>query len=192
MRPSGAAFAVSCRAVPRSVLAGSRRFADDGCCELKWVCRPWIVAAQCGFYGTSFQCRYFWNGDKRMLKIAIFALALFAAILIGGGFYILQSACSLPQRIDSGTNKNSETSKPSENDTTAKTQQSKPSATFDLRVTEPYKIEGKYYAQETNGEKDKWSRNFLCDTRLGEFAVAARSASQRAKYKWDIGQTSLR
>jgi hypothetical protein len=94
-------------------------------------------------------------------------LLLSAGALIAGSFYVLETACSLPGQIESAADKNSETSKPSKNNPPEKTQQAQPSATFDLRVTNPNTIEGNYYAP-----KDNWTRNFFCETKLGEFALA--------------------
>jgi hypothetical protein len=97
-----------------------------------------------------------------MLKaLAVIGFVVLSAALIAVSFYILQTACSLPEHIEGRADKNSETPKPSKNDPAEKSQQTGPTATFDLRVTEPNKIEGKYYAQKASGQKRQLDSQFF-------------------------------
>ena len=78
-----------------------------------------------------------------MSKRALIAAALALIAIVCGSYFTLQYKCSLP---------------PSD---------TPPTATFDLRVAEQNKIEGNYR------NNDDWRHSFWCDTKIGEFSIAA-------------------
>src|SRR5882762_8207698 len=50
-------------------------------------------------------------------------------------------------------------------------EKAKPTATFELRIPEGNKIEGSYYADNADREKEDWGHKFLCDAKIGEFTL---------------------
>ena len=71
-----------------------------------------------------------------------------------------------------GTNDNGEHSDASKNNTAPIGDKTEPAATFNLRITEPNKIEGCYYSENDDRKKSNWSQSFICETKVGEFAIA--------------------
>jgi hypothetical protein len=108
----------------------------------------------------------------RKIAAAVIGIMLVSAAPIGS-YYILQSVCSLQDHVsDGGAYKKPETPKLGEKNSRDQNQQAEPSATFDLRVAEPDKIEGKYSANKGDRKENNWGKNFLCDIKISEFAIA--------------------
>lgn len=97
--------------------------------------------------------------------IGVFVLLL-AAVPIS--YIALENACSLQH---SRNDKNAKSANGSDDHTSPKGKQTTPTATFNLSITEPGKIDGRYYAKEAEREKEDWSYKFWCDAKIGEFAL---------------------
>jgi hypothetical protein len=97
-----------------------------------------------------------------------------AAVLFSG-LALLGNHCSLEgalPNLDSMLNpqrgeKNAEHTNTGQYGSPQEGEQAKPTATFDLRVADPNKIEGRYHA-----EKEDWWHKFLCDIKIGEVLLA--------------------
>lgn len=96
-----------------------------------------------------------------MLRLAATAcLSLLIAISIAvAAFVALNKACSPDQPL-------AKLERHSHKSTT-------PSGLLELQVTDPNKIEGRYYASETKRDEGNWVHKFICEIKIGEFAVAA-------------------
>jgi len=116
-----------------------------------------------------------------MLKyVAVIGSLLIVILLVGGSFRFLKGACSSDGLIKiqsvtepNRTNNNSESAEASQQNTAPQGNEAKPTATFNLRVTESGEAQGKYYASESNRNDGEWVHKFVCDTKIGEFAIAA-------------------
>jgi hypothetical protein len=104
---------------------------------------------------------------------------LLAAILVSGAFLALNNACSLgnppmvgQQVQHGGGDEKPKGTEPSEQSSSPQGEKSKPTARFELRKTDTNKVEGRYYAEDTDREKETWSHKFFCDTKIGEFTLA--------------------
>jgi hypothetical protein len=117
-----------------------------------------------------------------MLKIvtgSVSAAILFAAIVVGA-YLLLKNECSLHEPFvqfqsgshGDGADNHAEGTKSRKQGAAPESAKSKPSATFELRIAEPNKIEGTYYAENAEGDKGDWGHKFLCDTKIGEFSLA--------------------
>ena len=117
-----------------------------------------------------------------MLKVLI-GTAGVVLILLGAAtlsFFFLQRACSLQkptanlaeQLNQSRPNDHAKDTNSGESSATPQGQEARPTATFKLRVTQPNEINGSYYAEEREGEKEDWMHRFWCDTKIGEFIIA--------------------
>jgi hypothetical protein len=96
------------------------------------------------------------------------AIAIYSCVGLLGNFCSLEGAPPLesilnPQRSEN----NPEHPNTSQQGTSQEREQAKPTVTFDLRVAEPNKIEGRYHA-----EKEGWWHKFFCDTKIGEVLLA--------------------
>jgi hypothetical protein len=113
---------------------------------------------------------------KYIRDIAVVPIVLALVVL---GFFLLQTVCSLDGHLpkletpiqQGGSNKDAEHPDASQQDAPQKGEQTKPAVTFDLRIAEPNKKEGSYYAEKA--EKEDWGRKFFCDVKIGEALVAA-------------------
>jgi hypothetical protein len=114
-----------------------------------------------------------------MLKgIATTGAALIFVLVLAGGFLGLQTWCSSEDHLPkletplqpNGSKENSEHSGASQQPASPEGEQTKPSAAFDLRVTDQNKIEGRYYAEKT--EKEDWGHKFFCEIKIGEVLLA--------------------
>lgn len=115
----------------------------------------------------------------KLLATAIGALAI-AVGIAAVTFYVLQNACSSGNAFVK-TENTTQPERPNEDaknpDSTDKSgspngEYAKP-ATFEFRVTEPDKIEGRYHAKESGGNESEWVHKFICEIKIGEFSVAA-------------------
>jgi hypothetical protein len=114
-----------------------------------------------------------------MLKhVATIGASLIFLLVLASGFLGLKTWCSseghlprfeAPLKPD-GTKENSEHSSTGQQATSPEGEQAKPTATFDLRLTDQNKIEGRYYAEKA--EKEDWGRKFFCDIKIGEVLLA--------------------
>jgi hypothetical protein len=107
---------------------------------------------------------------------AIGALIILGAVVCAA-FFALQKECSSPHQLSEYSKPN----RPNDNakDTRGRNEspapegnEAKPTAIFKLRVTRPNEIDGSYYAENREEEKEDWSRKFWCDTKIGEFVIA--------------------
>jgi hypothetical protein len=110
---------------------------------------------------------HFLKGDRGMLKmIAGLGVALLLAA-IPLSYMALKNGCLLQ---DSRNYKNTESAESGKDRTPPRREQTNPTATFDLSISEPGKINGSYYAER---EKDDWAHKFWCDAKIGEFALVS-------------------
>jgi hypothetical protein len=117
-----------------------------------------------------------------MLKaVAYFAGPLLVVALLSLTAYLaLKNECSLNEPLvnldahsqPNGANEDAKASGTGKEDTAPKTANTQPSARFDLSVTDSNKIEGRYYAENAEGEKGNWGHKFLCETKIGDFSLA--------------------
>jgi hypothetical protein len=115
-----------------------------------------------------------------MLKIIAFGPLLVVIVLGWASFVALKNTCSLSGPLTkltepikpNGADDNAKTPNSSELNPSPEAKDADPSARFDLSVTGPNKIEGHYYAQNAERGNGDWGRKFLCDTKVGEFALA--------------------
>ena len=99
--------------------------------------------------------------------------------MVVAAFFALQKTCSSDDALiitqrhlqPDGANKNNEDANSGEKSSSPQRDQPKPMATFNLRITEHDEIEGHYYA-ENGREKSDWVHKFICETKIGEFALA--------------------
>jgi len=111
----------------------------------------------------------FRNGDCVMLKtVAIAGFVVIVVAMIPASYFGLENYCSLQHH---GIIKNSNSPSSGEQDTPPRGMQADPTATFNLSVSEPGKIEGSYYAKGAPQEKEPWTQKFWCDAKIGEFAL---------------------
>jgi hypothetical protein len=123
-----------------------------------------------------------WCGDQRMLMRKYFFVlgcAIVVAVLVVITYLMLQNSCSsdtsatLEPIHKNRAEENTKDANPGDQSAAPRGKASnKPTASFDLRITEPNKIEGNYYGTEGNREISNWRRNFWCDTKVGEFSIA--------------------
>jgi hypothetical protein len=116
-----------------------------------------------------------------MLKYAIggsiaIILLLSAALLISLGQH-----CSLEKPVpqtgaeskgDGSENRTKNTESNQQGSAPHSTQTKGPTATFELGVAERNKIEGRYYTEGGEGEKENWWHKFWREAKLGEFLLA--------------------
>jgi hypothetical protein len=98
----------------------------------------------------------------------VLGFLLLSVAIVGGSFVFLRDTCSLHSQSISAKLESRQTGADREEQKNLRTD---PSATFELRVTEPNKIEGSYFSKNTVGEPSDWGHKFLCYTKIGEFAV---------------------
>jgi hypothetical protein len=110
--------------------------------------------------------------------LATFGAVLIFALVLAGGFFGMKTWCSpeghLP-RLDAplkphGAKENSENSNAGQQAASPEGEQAKPAATFDLRLADDNKLEGRYYTEKT--EQEDWSHKFFCDVKIGEVLLA--------------------
>jgi len=105
---------------------------------------------------------------------------LIVVLLSWSGFVALKSACSSDSPLlkinqslpPSRSYENTKISDTNGKDFALKNNQLAPSASFDLSVTGLNNVEGRYHAQNTEGNGSDWTRRFVCETKLGEFSLA--------------------
>jgi hypothetical protein len=94
-----------------------------------------------------------------MLKhTATIGAGIIFLVVLGVGYQSLKTWCSFE-----GPLPKLETASP-------EGERAKPSAIFDLRVAEPNKIAGRYYAEKV--DKEDWGHKFFCDIKIGEVLLA--------------------
>ena len=116
---------------------------------------------------------------KRGIVGGIGAVLILALVTICA-FLPLQKYCSSENaltKIESHAkperaNENAKNADSSEKSSSPESSEPKPSATFKLRATSSNQIDGSYYAENREGEKENWSHKFWCETKVGEFAIA--------------------
>lgn len=101
-------------------------------------------------------------------KIATAGIVVLFLAAVLGSYFGLENYCSLQHQ---GNDKNPNGANSSEQHAAPQGQQAEPTATFNLSVSEPGKIEGRYYTYATPQEKENWTRKFWCDAKIGEFAL---------------------
>ncbi|MEI8275865.1 MAG: hypothetical protein WCG00_07730 [Hyphomicrobiales bacterium] len=89
---------------------------------------------------------------------------------IPASYFGLKNYCSLQQHREY---ENPNGARTSEQHAPPQGQQSDPTATFNLSVTDKGKIEGRYYAKDKPKEKEDWTEKFWCDAKIGEFSLVA-------------------
>ena len=116
---------------------------------------------------------------KRIVIGAVGAL-LILGITVFLAFFALQKECSSPrplakvsEHVKSGQSTESAKDASDGNESTAtEGREVKPTAIFKLRIAQPSEIDGSYYAENREEEKESWSHKFWCDTKIGEFVIA--------------------
>jgi hypothetical protein len=102
-----------------------------------------------------------------MLRVvATIGAALIFFVVLACGFFGLKTWCS-----SEGTLPKFETPlKQDGGPASPEGEQAKPAATFDLRMTDQNKIEGRYYGEKA--DKEDWGHKFFCDIKIGEVLLA--------------------
>jgi hypothetical protein len=112
---------------------------------------------------------------RRTATIGVGAIFLLMLVL---GYESLKTWCSfdgsLPkfeaQLKPNGSNEKTNNPNASQQPTAQEWDQVKPTASFDLHVTDSHKIEGRYYAEKA--DKEDWGHKFFCDIKIGEVLLA--------------------
>ena len=103
--------------------------------------------------------------------VAVIAL-LIAAIVACAAFLAISNECAtgslLPRPFSSSTPNG--TSKPEAGPKNAPSRS--PVASFELQLSDPDKMEGRIYAGSSAADRGEWLHRFVCDIKVGEFAVA--------------------
>jgi hypothetical protein len=107
-------------------------------------------------------------------RVATVGSALIFVLVLAGGFLGLKTWCSSEEHLPNlgtpwkpdGGKGNPEHSSTRQQDSSPEGEQAKPAATFDLRLSESNKIEGRYYTEKP--EKEDWGHKFFCDFKIGE------------------------
>jgi hypothetical protein len=116
---------------------------------------------------------------KRNLVGAIGALLILVSVVLGA-FLSLQKECSLGNTLikfdehvkPNGTSDYAENPDSSKKSAAPETDEPRPPATLKLRAANHNEIDGTYYAENSEGEKENWTHKFWCETKSGEFAIA--------------------
>jgi hypothetical protein len=122
------------------------------------------------------------DGDRKMPKyfaaasiaVVIAALVIFAALVAMGSQ--CSSTGALPNLLGQSSPNAStgKTDKPitEKQGSDPRTRSKSPSASFELQMSDPDKMEGKLYLENWEGDRTAWVSRFVCNIGIGEFVIA--------------------